>query len=139
MMKIKRFAFTSETFRMIFSQGLKHWEVSRNAIPKDAELVRIFDDHGASSIGTIYLDYYSESFPDLPEGSFLETNHITITAHNGKLVYQDNSSNSKIWVCAKCHGKIYPEPEIFTIPNISDEPCHYCRGERGEFYIDNIF
>ena len=87
-MKIKRFAFTSESFRKIFSPGLKHWEVTENAIPKDAELVRISTDIGVSSAGRIYLDYYSEEFPELPEGSILKLNKIMITTHYGNFVHE---------------------------------------------------
>jgi hypothetical protein len=84
-MKVKRFAFTTSAFKYILSPGVKCYEVIKNHIPKDAEIVRIFSDPLQSTADTIYIDCISDEFEDAPEGKFLKPHAVQVKEHHGKL------------------------------------------------------
>lgn len=77
-MKIKRFDITVEFIRDIFSSGTKHWKVIRNALPEDAELVRIYVSQNKSTPDILSLYFTSNSFQDLPEGTNIGSEPISI-------------------------------------------------------------
>lgn len=82
-MKIKRFDVTTAFLKDILSDRKHCFAATRNAIPEDAELVRIAVDQNRSSVDIISLFFASESFPDLPEGSLLKSEVIEITKYFG--------------------------------------------------------
>jgi hypothetical protein len=68
-MRIKRFDITSDVFKMLFGGQRIDFEVERNPIPADAELVRVHTNLNESTPALVSLFYTSATFPDLPEGS----------------------------------------------------------------------
>ena len=80
-MKIKRFDVTAAFFKETLGPGVKHFEAKKNAIPADAELVRIFIDPNRSTPDIISLFFTSESYPDLPEGTLLKPEMIEFVKH----------------------------------------------------------
>jgi len=80
-MRIKRFDMTSEFLKQILSPGRKDFETTRNALPVDAELVRIHVDPFESTPGLISLFYTSQDFPDLPEATVPQSERIEFTQH----------------------------------------------------------
>ena len=80
-MKIKRFDVSMDFFKEILGPGIKHFEAIKNALPADAELVRIFIDPNKSSLDIISLFFISESYPILPEGTLLEPETIEFVKH----------------------------------------------------------
>ena len=83
-MRIKRFDITPEFLKMFFDGERKDLQATKNALPKDAELVRIAVNEYESTPRTISLFYTSASFPDLPEGSALEPERIFFTRYYRK-------------------------------------------------------
>ena len=80
-MKIKRFDISIDAIKLLLGPGRHDREVSTNAIPEDAELVRIFVDENESTPSMISLFFTSESFPDVDEGTFLCGEHILFTEY----------------------------------------------------------
>lgn len=101
-MKIKRYNMSSEFLRTVLGPGLKHWEVEKNAIPPDAELVRISVDQMESSVGQVSLFFTCASFPDLPEGTLLDGEKIWIKAF---FPVED----LEIY-CEECRTTVRPDP-----------------------------
>jgi hypothetical protein len=90
-MKVKRFAFTTSAFKYILSPGVRFYEVIKNHIPKDAEIVRIFSDPLQSTVDTIYIDCISDEFEDVPEGESLKSHAVQVKEHHGKLILENRS------------------------------------------------
>jgi hypothetical protein len=80
-MKIKRYDITPDLLKMFFSGERFDIQATENALPADAELVRITVNEHKSTPRTISLFYTSASFPDLPEGTILESEKILFTRH----------------------------------------------------------
>ena len=80
-MRIKRFDLTPEVLKLFFSGGRFDIQVIENALPADAELVRIHTNQNESTPGAISLFYTSASFPDLPEGYLLDSERIVFTKY----------------------------------------------------------
>jgi len=81
-MRIKRFDMTSELLRSFFDGKRRDIQATKNALPADAELVRIHTNQNESSPGVISLFYASASFPDLPEGSVPTPETIWFTEYH---------------------------------------------------------
>ena len=78
-MKIKRYDITIEAFRDIFSGKRIDWQATRNPIPKDAELIRIWVDQSAGTPSVLSLFFASSEFGDLQEGEVAPRAVIEIT------------------------------------------------------------
>jgi hypothetical protein len=75
-MRIKRFDMTTELLKEFLSEGRYNLEITKNAIPESAELVRININSNESTPAIISLFFADESFPDLQEGSMLESERV---------------------------------------------------------------
>lgn len=83
-MKIKRFDITPEVLKMFFGGERFDIQATKNALPADAELMRIAIKDMESTPYIISLFYISASFPDLPEGTILESEKIEFTRYYEK-------------------------------------------------------
>lgn len=81
-MRIKRFDITSEVFKMLFSGKRIDFEVERNPIPADAELVRVHTNLNEATLSVISLFYTSATFPEFPEGAMIESSRISIRQYH---------------------------------------------------------
>lgn len=77
-MRIKKFDITTEVLKQFLAEGRYNIEIIQNAIPKDAELVRININPNESTPSIISLYFTSQSFPDLPEGSYMQSEKIEL-------------------------------------------------------------
>ena len=80
-MRIKRFDITPEVLKFFLSGERFDMQATKNSIPADAELVRVHTNQNESSPRVISLFYTSTSFPDLPEGSYMESERILFTKY----------------------------------------------------------
>jgi hypothetical protein len=80
-MRIKRYDMASQALKMFFDGERRDIQATANALPADAELVRIFVDPYKSTPDIISLFYTSPSFPDLPEGSSPRSEPILFTQY----------------------------------------------------------
>jgi hypothetical protein len=80
-MRIKRFDMTPEVLKFFFSGERFDMQATENALPADAELVRVHTNQNESTPRVISLFYISASFPDLPEGSSIESERILFTKY----------------------------------------------------------
>ncbi len=78
-MKIKRFDVTPEVLKMFFSGTRINIQATKNALPADSKLARIAVNEIESMPHIISLFYTSASFPDLPEGTILDSEKIEFT------------------------------------------------------------
>lgn len=81
-MKIKRFDMTPEILKFFFSGERFDMQATINPLPADAELVRVHTNHNHSTPQVISLFYTSASFPDLPEGQYMEPERILFTKYH---------------------------------------------------------
>ena len=81
-MKIKRYDITLEFLKCILSGERVDIQTIRNPIPADAELVRVLTNQNLSSPRIISLFLTSASFPDLPEGTCLQAEGITLITYH---------------------------------------------------------
>jgi hypothetical protein len=80
-MRIKRFDVSVECFIWLLSPERKHYAVTQNGLPEDAELVRISVDPYESAPSVVSLYFTSMEFPDLPSGALLPREKIQITRY----------------------------------------------------------
>jgi hypothetical protein len=80
-MKIKRFDISVEIFKELFNGKRHEFKVIANQLPEDAQLVRISVNPNESTIRTISAFYTSETFPDLPDGTLMESDKICLSVY----------------------------------------------------------
>lgn len=81
-MRIKRFDMTPEVLKFFFSGERFDMQATGKALPNDAELVRVHTNQNESTPRIISLFYTSASYPDLPEGSYMESEIILFTRYH---------------------------------------------------------
>jgi hypothetical protein len=77
-MRIKRFDMTPDVLKFFFSGERYDMQATENALPHDAELVRVHTNQNESSPSVISLFYTSAAYPDLPEGSLMASERILL-------------------------------------------------------------
>ena len=77
-MKIKRFDISVDCIKELLGPGRHDREVIENAIPKDAELIRVSVNQHESTPEKISLFFKSESYPEVPEGIILMGESIVL-------------------------------------------------------------
>lgn len=77
-MRIKRFDLSVDGIKELLGKGRHDREVTKNAIPEDAELVRVSVNNNESTLSKISLFFKSESYPDVPEGTVLPSETIQL-------------------------------------------------------------
>ena len=75
-MKIKRYDVAVDFLKAFFSSGRHDLEVIENAIPEDAEFVRVSVNPNESTPSVVSLFFTSESFPDVPEGTVIPSERV---------------------------------------------------------------
>lgn len=94
-MKIKRFDLSVEGIKNLLGSGRHDREVIENAIPNDAELVRVNTNQNESTPSKISLFFKSESYPDVPEGTVLPSETITFREY-----YKEDNGNEQVVVAS---------------------------------------
>ena len=77
-MKVKRFDITVDCLQKFFNGKRIDFEVERNPIPDDAQLIKVSVNDRFVGQSVISLFYISEQFPDVEEGMVLESTKISI-------------------------------------------------------------
>ena len=80
-MRIKRFDFSATLIKPFLSGERMDIKATENALPPDAELVRVYVNEKEAMPDRIYLFYISESFPDVKEGYMVQGEKIMFTRY----------------------------------------------------------